>query len=163
MKYARLIFAAVMILILALLIIYSAQDYLLNSPQMKKYRQVFGSSSNVSATDITFKALILSVNQSNHTLRVSIQEEPYNYPRVEIFTGNLPNQTFHKGDLIDVIGIVQGKNQVTATQIWVDEPWKDDLIYLRSLPAIPFVIFLFVRTWKFDRSTWCFERRNKDA
>jgi hypothetical protein len=163
MKFKRLILAAVTIIILILLMIYSAQEYYNNSPQIKKYKQVFSSSEYHNNTDITFKAQIITVNQSNHTLRVSIQEEPYNYPRVVIFTGNLTHQNLKKGDLIDVIGTLQGKNLVTATKIWVDEPWKDDLIYLRSLPAIPFVFYLFFRTWKFDFTTWRFQRRKKDA
>jgi hypothetical protein len=163
MKYTHLTIGIVTILILILLMIYSAQEYSANNPQIKKYEQVFGSIANSNNTVITFRAQIRSVNQSNHTVRVSIEEEPYNYPQILIYTGNLELRGLTKGVLIDVIGTVQGKNQVTVTKVWVDEPWLENLIYLRSLPAIPFVLFLFIRTWKFDVTTRRFQRRRKDA
>lgn len=163
MKYKRLILGVIAILILTLLMIYSVQEYGKNSPQIKKYKQVFLNGEYLNNSEITFKAQIIAVNQSNHTLHVSIQEEPYHYPHVEIFTGNLTIRNLKNGDLIDVIGTLQGKNQITATKIWIDEPWKEDLIYLRSLPAIPFVLYLFFRSWKFDFTTWRFQRRKKDA
>ena len=163
MKHQRLVLGIPAVLILVLLMVYSAQEYAINSPQIKKYEQVFGSSEYHNNTAISFTAQIISVNQSNHTMRVSIQEEPYNYPRVEISMENLTSQSLKKGDLIDVIGTVQGKNSVTVTKIWVDEPWKENLIYVRSLPAIPFVLYLFLRTWRFDFTTRRFQRRKKDA
>jgi hypothetical protein len=163
MKYSRLILGVIAIIILILLMVYSAQEYDNNNPQIKKYKQVFLNAEYLNNTEISFKAQITAINQSNHTLRATIQEEPYNYPKIELYTEHLTIQDLKKGDLIDVIGTIQGKNKIAATQIWLDEAWKGDLVYLRSLPAIPFVLYLFFRTWKFDFSTWRFKRRTKDA
>jgi hypothetical protein len=68
-----------------------------------------------------------------------------------------------KGDVLDIIGILDGQNHVTAQNIWKNEQWKDDLIYVRSLPAIPFALYLFFKTWKFNPKKIRFYRRNKDT
>jgi len=163
MKYKRLILGLIAIFLLITLMIYSFQEYDKNDPQIKKYKQLFKNSENYNNTEISFVAEIITVNKTDHTLRVFIQEEPYNYPSVEINAGDFDIQNLKKGDLIDIIGILHGKNQMTATKIWLNEPWKTDLIYLQSLLAIPFILYLFFRTWKFNTKAWRFERRKINA
>jgi hypothetical protein len=163
MKFKRLILGAVAIFFLIVLMIYSFQGFTKSSPQIQQYQQIFKSPEPPLNTEISFHAQIRSVNQTNQTLRVYIEEPPYNYPLVLIHTGSLAIQNLKKGDLIDVTGVVVGKNQVTMTKLWLNEQWKQELIYLRSLPAIPFVFYLFLRTWKFNPLTLRFERRKKDA
>ena len=143
--------------------IYCFQEYDKNNLQIKKYKILFESSDQYNNTGISFQASIYWVNKTNHTLRVEIEEKPWRYPHITINTGNIDIQNLKKGDLIDVIGILNGKNQMTATKLWLDEPWKADLINLRSLPAIPFVLYLFFRTWKYNTTSWRFERRKKNA
>jgi hypothetical protein len=163
MKYKRIMLGLFAIFLLITLMFYCFQEYDKNDPQIKKYKLIFENSETFNNTEISFLAEITTVNKTNQTLHVSIQEVPYSYPVFEINTGNLDIQNLKKGDLIDIIGIIRGKNQMTATKIWLNEPWKTDLIYIRSLLAVPFVLYLFFRTWKFNTTTWRFERRKKDA
>jgi len=142
---------------------YAYQNAENNDPQIKKYKQIFEHTETYNNTKISFTAEILAIDRINQTLRVFIQERPYTYPQVHINTANLTIDNLQKGDLIDVIAIVHAENKMTATNIWRNEPWKDNLIYLRSLPAIPFALYLFFRTWKFNNQTWRFERRKKNA
>jgi hypothetical protein len=163
MKYIRLILGLMVIILLISLMIYCSQEYAKNDPHIKKCKVLFQSSDYYNNTEISFLASIYWVNKTNHTLRVEIEEQPYRYPYITINTGNIDIQNLKKGDLIDVIGVLNGKNRMTATKLWLDEPWKTDLIYLRSLPAVPFVLYLFFRTWKFNTTSWRFERRKKNA
>lgn len=163
MKHKRIILGLFILLILITSMVYSYQNYEKNAPQLQRYTQIFENPDAYINTEISFNAEILEVDVRNNTVRVFIQERPYTYPQVSIIVEDLELRSLKKGDLIDVIGILNGKNQMTATQLWVNEPWKDMLIYLRSLPAIPFLLYLFIRTWTFNTTTWRFERRNKDA
>ena len=65
------------------------------------------------------------------------------------------------GDTVEVYGTFTGKNQMTADTLLITEQWKNDLIYLRSLPAIPFALYLFFRAYRFNTTTYRFERRQK--
>ena len=163
MKHRRIILGLVVLSILIMSMIYSYQNYEKNAPQIQKYKQVFENPEAYNNTELSFNAEILEVNQRNHSLRVFIQERPYTYPQVYVNIENIEIQNLKKGDLIEVIGVLHGKNNMTATKLWLNEPWKDTLIYLRSLPAIPFVLYLFIRTWTFNTTTWRFERRQKNA
>lgn len=69
----------------------------------------------------------------------------------------------HKLDLIRIYGVLDGTKHITAEEIWIYNQWANDLIYIRSIPAIPFALFLFLKTWKFNRKTFRFERRKRDA
>lgn len=163
MIHQRIILGLIALIILIISMIYSYGNYESNAPTLQKYGQFFEHPASLNNTEISFRAEILAYNRTNHTLRVFIQEQPYTYPQVYINIRSLPPQNLTRGDLIDVIGIIHGNKYITATRLWLDEPWKEDLIYLRSLPAIPFVLYLFLRTWTFNRTTYRFERRQKHA
>jgi hypothetical protein len=163
MKYKRILIGLFVLFLLITSMVYSYQNYERNDPQIKKYTQIFEHPENYDNTKISFKAEILAIDWINQTLRVFIQEKPYTYPQVYLNTGTINTKNLQKGDLIDVIAILHGTNNITATNLWLNEPWKENLIYIRSLPAIPFVIYLFLRTWKFNTQTWRFERRKKNA
>jgi len=163
MKHKRIILGIFTLCLLITSMVYSYQNYETNDPQIQRYKQIFENPETYNNTEISFKAEILAIDRINQTLRVFIQEQPYTYPQVHIITGNISTQNLKKGDLIDVIAILHGTHPMTAKNLWLNEPWKDNLIYLRSLPAIPFIIYLFFRTWKFNNQTWRFERRKKHA
>jgi len=163
MKHKRIILGLFALFLLITSMMYAYQNAESNDPQIKKYKQIFEHTETYNNTKISFTAEILAIDRINQTLRVFIQERPYTYPQVHINTANLTIDNLQKGDLIDVIAIVHAENKMTATNIWRNEPWKDNLIYLRSLPAIPFALYLFFRTWKFNNQTWRFERRKKNA
>jgi hypothetical protein len=163
MKYKRLIHGLIAIIILVFLMIYSFQEYDKNDIHIKKCQLLFESSDIYNNTEISFLADIYTLNKTNHTLLVGIQEKPYNYPFIKVNTGNLDIQNLKERDLIDITGILSGNNQMTATQIWFNEPWKADLIILRSIPAILFVFYLFFRTWRLNTTVWYFEWRKKNG
>ena len=163
MKHIRIILGLFTLILLMTSMVYAYQNYEKNDPQIKKYTQIFEHPEHYNNTKISFKAEILAIDTTNQTLRVFIQEKPYTYPQVHLNTGNLNIQNLQKGDLIDVIVIFHGTDNITVTNLWLNEPWKENLIYLRSLPAIPFVLYLFLRTWRLNTTTWRFERRKKDA
>ena len=163
MRFKRIILGVLLILILIVLMLYSYQEYNKNDVHIKKLTQIFENNEKYNDTEISFLAQVIRIDETNSSIKISIQEKPYRYPLLEISTGNLDITNIKKGDLIDVIGIIDGKNHVTAEKIWLKEPWKVDLIYIRSLPAIPFVLFLFFRTWNFNSKTRRFERRKRNA
>ena len=68
-----------------------------------------------------------------------------------------------KGDAIEITGILDAEKHVTAEKIYILEQWKYNLIYIRSIPAIPFALYLFFTTWRFNKKTLRFERRNNNA
>jgi hypothetical protein len=163
MKHMRIIVGLILLTILIISMVYSYQNYQQNDPHLQQINQLFAHPETYNDTEISFLAQILSIDNTNQTLRALIQERPYTYPQIIINTKNLQIPILQKGDLIDVITIYHGKNTFTATKLWLNEPWKENLIYLRSLPAIPFVLYLFFRTWRFNPATWRFERRKKHA
>lgn len=163
MNHTRIILAALSILLLVGLMIYSFQARYENHPQIQKLTNLFEHPNQWNNTEISFYAEVLSVNTTTRTLRVFIQQRPYTYPQVIINTGELDIQDLKKGDLIDVIGRFHPDNQLTATYLWRNEQWKNNLIYLRSLPAIPLILFVFFKTWTLDTTTWRFKRRNNHA
>jgi hypothetical protein len=162
MKHIRLILGILVIFLLLTSMGYSSQNYQKNDPQIKQYHQFFSDPAPLNNTEISFLGEILSIDQINHSLRIFIQKQPYSYPTLEINTTQVNTQNLKKGDLIDIIARIQGQH-VIATQLWLNEQWKTNLIYLRSLPAIPFALYLFFRTWRFNMTTWRFERRKKNA
>jgi|GEM_PF-1087495 hypothetical protein len=163
MKHTRKILGLLLLSLLIASMVYSYKNYEQNDPYLQKLNQIFTHPEHYNNTEISFIAEILSIDATNHTLRAFIQEKPYTYPQIQINTQNLDIQNLQKGDLIDVITMYTGNSTFTATTFWRNEPWKDTLIYLRSLPAIPFVLYLFFRTWRFNKTTWRFERRNNRA
>jgi hypothetical protein len=88
------------------------------------------------------------------------EHPPYNL--IEVKADHIDN-SFKKGDNLRIFGILDGESHVTAEKITLHEQWKDNLIYIRSIPAIPFALFLFIKTWKFNREKNRFEKREKNA
>lgn len=163
MKYKRPLLILLALLLLLSLMVYSLQNHYSNDPHSHTLHQLFENPQEVNNTKISFYAEVLAVNITTRTLRVFIQERPYTYPQVIIDTGDLDIHHLNKGDFIDVIGMFHADNHITATYLYRTEQWKNDLIYLRSLPAIPFALFLFFRAWTLNTTTWRFERRKKHA
>ena len=163
MKYKRFILGISIILVLFVLMLYSYQEHDKNDVSVKKLTQIFENSEKYNGTEISLSVWVTDINETSNSIRGTIQEKPYKYPIVEIDAGNLNITNIKKGNLIDVIGIVDGKIHISATKIWLNEPWKADLILYRSLLAIPFVLFLFFRTWRFNINTLRFEQRKRDA
>jgi hypothetical protein len=111
-------------------------------------------------TEITFEASIREVNTTSRRISAVIGDPPY-------FVVNIQEKTLDsqlkEDDVIFVVGFLTGNRSMTAEKIFVREPGNDTMIFLISVPAIPFVLYLFFRTWRFNRKTFSFERRQNDA
>ncbi len=109
-------------------------------------------------TKVAVDATVTAVDPTNHTLFIAISKSPQGIIHV---TTTEPVTGAHPGDIVEVYGTFTGKNQMTADTLLITEQWKNDLLYLRSLPAIPFVLYLFFRAYRFNTTTYRFERRQK--
>jgi len=156
MKHKRLILGIFLAIILTLLILYSGLEYNNYDPGIEYIFENFETYNN---TKISFSGVIEEVNTTNQQITISIPRAPY---LMEIKTDTIED-TMQKGDIVEILGVLDGKYHVTAEKILVIQQWKYDLIIIRSLPAIPFALYLFFRKWQFNKKTFRFERRNKDA
>ena len=156
MKYKRMVIGSILILILLSLMFYSNLEYNNNDPGLKYILQNFEKFNN---TNIFFGGKIEEVNITCHEISILTPVRPW-YMRVK-----LPNdiELPEKGDYLEVYGLLDGKSHVTAEKILVIKPWESYLIVIRSIPAIPFALFLFFRTWRFNMKKFRFELRKKDA
>jgi len=157
----RLIIGLILLILLISFMVYSSQEYYHNDLQYKRYTQLFDDPGALNNKVLSFSAIIRSVDTTNQTLQVFLKTDPFEFPAVEISTRNLKVQSLKQGDQIDVIGVVHGKGLITASQLWLVEPWEPAAVYVRSLLAIPFIAYLFLSTWALDTSTWFFDRRKK--
>ena len=109
-------------------------------------------------TELIFNAKIKVIDKTNQTLKANIGDPPYYL--ITIITDGIEN-SLHERDIIFVVGILNGKNHVIAKKIFIKNKWNDYLIIISSIPAIPFALYLFFRTWKFNRKTLTFQQRRK--
>ena len=114
---------------------------------------------NYNNTEISFKGVIEKVNTNDNQLRIIIPRTPY---ILDIKTDAI-TETMHPGNQIEILGILNGRYRVTAEKTLVVEKWKADLVIIRSLPAIPLALYLFFRTWRFNKKIYRFERRKSNA
>jgi hypothetical protein len=133
--------------------VYSRLEYDNHNYGLKYILQHFDTFNN---TKISFDGFVTEVNVTNHLIYLETAVQPW-FIEVKI-PGNqkLPQ----KGDFVEIYGTLNTRDYVTAEKIFINTPWQKDMIYLRSLPAIPFAFFLFYKTWKFSRKKIRFERRN---
>ena len=156
MKNKRFIQGIFLTVILTLLILYSGLEYNNHDPSIEHILENFETYNN---TKISFSGVIKEVNTTDQQITISIPQTPY---VMKIKTDTI-DETMQKGNLVEILGVLDGKYHVNAEKILVIERWKSDLIIIRSLPTIPFALYLFFRTWHFNKKTFRFERRNKDA
>jgi len=156
MKHKRLISGIFLAVILASLILYSGIEYNTYDPSIEYILENFETYNN---TKISFSGIIEEVNETNQQITISIPRTPY---LIEIKTDTIEDN-MQKGNIVEILGVLDGKYHVNAEKILVIERWKSDLVIIRSLPAIPFALYLFFRIWRFNKKTLRFERRDKDA
>jgi len=153
MKHKRLVLALFPVVILSLLMIYSGLEYNHYNPGIKYILQNFDTFNN---TRIYFDGQVSQVDETHHTISIGVPVEPWLLEIKIPSTENIPQ----KGDFVEIYGTLNTKDYVTAEKILISQPWQIDLIYIISLPAIPFAVYLFFKTWKFDRKKIRFVRRN---
>jgi len=142
--------AAFSISMLLLLMSYSYIEHDEKDPDMA---YIMKNSEKFRGKEIDFAGRVVSFNGSAVCLR--IMEPPYGIINV---TGKILNASLHKGDVVEVLGIYEVDN-VVAEKIFVIKSFAYRLIFFRSLPAIPFVAYLFFKKWKFNFKKLRFEER----
>ena len=157
MKHKRFILGIFLAGILILLMLYSSLECNNKDPGIRHILENFEMYNN---TKVSFTGEIAGVNRTNKTLTIWLKEPPYSLMIIEI--DNLECD-LQEGNIVEILGVLDGEKHVTAEKILASTRWQYDLIYIRSLPAIPFALYLFFRTWKFNSKTWRFERRRKNA
>ena len=159
MRHKRKILGFVLIIILISLMIYSSLE------NEKETYDIFYIFENHQKDDnkILFTGEITEINYSYGTIILRLSNPPYDQKKIKIEDLERHKYNPKKGDILEILGIkTEGKN-ITVVKILIFERWKHDLIYIRSLPAIPFALFLFFKTWRFNKKTYRFERRKQNA
>ena len=165
MRHKRLFLGFFLLFILIILMIYGNQEYDNKALITQKYQHIFQNFEEYNHSQISFSVSVKKIDEHNQTIIVFLEESPYSYPLIDINVKNLDYNVSNlkKEDIVDIIGILDGTNHVTANHIWKQDQWKNDLVYIRSLPAIPFVLYLLFKTWKFNPKKIRFYRRDVDT
>jgi hypothetical protein len=153
MKHTRLILGFILILLLFLLMLYYSLDHNNHDPDTQ---YILDHYEEFTTTKVKLDAVVKSVDITNNTLYVQISSSPEGI--ILVYTTEQLT-TARQGDQVEVYGTFISRNQMIAEKLLISGGWKYDLIFLRSLPAIPFVLYLFLRTYRFNLDTCRFERR----
>ena len=151
----RLIIGFILVIILFSLFIYSSIENDKHDPDIGYILENFEKFNN---TEIRLGGKIKDINLSKQIIIIKIGEPPYKNIEIDIENIDFEGEI---GDIVEVLGVLDSPKHVTAKKILVTPDWKNTLIYVRSLPAIPFVLYLFFRAWKFNKKEFRFERREK--
>jgi hypothetical protein len=153
MKHPRLIFGTILILLLFSLMLYYSVEVDNHDPDIQ---YILDHYEEFTINKVGFDAVVHSIDTANNTLYVAVS--PYPQGIIQVNT-TAPLTETHPGDPVEVYGTFTGKNQMTADTLLFYDQWQYNLIFLRSLPAIPFALYLFFRTYRFNTKTYQFERR----
>jgi hypothetical protein len=137
--------------------LYYSLDYNHHDPDTQ---YIFDHFEQFNGTKVMFTDEVKNVDKTNNTISIQIGSSPKSIILINT-TENVT--TIQQGDIVEVYGVLTSRNTMTAEKLFISERWKSDLIYIRSLPAIPFAVYLFFSTWRFNPSTRRFEQRQKHA
>jgi len=157
MTHKRFILGITLVFLLFMLMLYYSLDHNNHDPDA---RFILDHYEEFTTTKVHFDGVITNVDITNNTLRVQVTWSPEDI--ILVSTTESLNTT-QQGDVVEVYGTLTSRNHMTAEKLLISEHWKYNLIFVRSLPAIPFVLYLFFRTWRFNPGTFRFERRKKHA
>ena len=155
MKHTRLILGIILILLLFALMSYYSLDHNNHDPDPK---YIIDHYKQFNTTKVTLTGDVKNVDRTNHTLLIQLSSSPGD---ILLVSTTEPLNSTQPGDVVEVYGTLSSGTHITAETVLISERWKNNLIYVRSLPAIPFALYLFFSTWRFNRSTRRFERRQK--
>ena len=157
MSHRRFFIGCFLLSLLLLLMVYYSLDYNNYDPDSQ---YIFKHFEQFNTTKVTLIGEVKDVDRTNNTLLIQIGQSPPKGIILLISTTENLNTT-QQGDNIEVYGVLTSKNSITAEKLLISERWAYSLIFIRSLIGIPFVLYLFFRTWRFNRKTYRFERREK--
>jgi hypothetical protein len=75
----------------------------------------------------------------------------------------LTSQAVQRGDSIALVGTLEPEHQLRAVSMYVAPRLLSELVYLRSLVALVFVVALFFVGWKFDWRRFVIRPRGKGS
>lgn len=157
MKHKRFILGIALFFLLFIIMLYYSLDHNNHDPDA---RFILDNYEEFITTKVYFDGVITNVDIKNNTLWVQVTWSAEDI--IVVSTTESLNST-QQGDVVEVYGTLTSRNHMTAEKLLITQRWKYDLIYVRSLPAIPFVLYLFFRTWRLNPDTHRFERRKNHA
>ena len=159
MRHKRKIFGFILLFILILLMIYSSLEY---EKRQFDILNIFESGEEQNP-ELIFTGEINEIDHTEKIITIQLSSPPYSLKKIKIKNLESLDYIPKKGDIAEILVKKSEDNNLTAVKMLIFERWKHDLIYLRSLPAIPFALFLFFRTYQFNKKTYRFERRKHSA
>jgi hypothetical protein len=157
MNHRRFFLGCFLLSLLILLTVYYSLDHNNHDPDNQYILDHF---EQFNMTSVTMDGVVTNVDRTNNTLQVQVTQSP----KSTIIVSTTENvSTTQKGDTVEVYGVLTSRNHVTAEKLLISSRWASELIYVRSLPAIPFALYLFFRSYRFNRTTRRFERRQHHA
>lgn len=157
MKHHRLLLGSLLLLILLSLMGYYTLEHNYHNPGPQ---YILDHVEDFINTKVVLSGEITHVDKTNHTLLVQVTSAPDSI--IQVTTTDSLTRT-QPGDVIEMYGTLTSRKQMNAESILIFDQWNNTLIYLRSLPAIPFVLYLFFKAYRFNPSTYRFERRKPDG
>jgi hypothetical protein len=157
MQHKRLTLGIILILFLFSLMLYYSLDHNNHDPDTQ---YILDHYEEFTTTNVQLDGVVKNVDKTNGTLLMQLSQPPQS--TLLVSTKESLN-TAQPGDIVEVYGTFISSNHMNAEKLLISEQWKYDFIYIRSLPAIPFALYLFFRAWRFNRNTFRFERREKHA
>ena len=134
MKYKRVTVGLLLIIVLLLLMTYHSLDYNNHDPDIN---YILENSEIYINTTVAFTGEIKTITTHNQTMTIQLTTPS---PLTITIPAQIIEKTPQQWDIIEILGVLTKQNQVTAQAVMVMQRWKFDLIYIRSLPAIPFAL-----------------------
>lgn len=155
MKHQRLILGTILIVLLFSLMLYYSLEHNNHNPDNQ---YILDHYEEFITTKVKLEGMIKNVDKTNNTLLIRVSSSPNSTILVSTTESLLTTQ---RGDIVEVYGNFTNRSHMTAEKLLISEGWKNALIFIRSLPAIPFALYLFFKTYRFNPDTCRFERRQK--
>ena len=155
-KHRRVIIALSILFILFLLCAYyqANHEYHREYPSVKiivtDYAKYIGETTSISGE-------VVGVHSTTFQLL-----DRYDKDKNAIFTvlpGSHIDVDVDIGDKVEVLGTLNPDYQISAEEIIVLKKWKHEFVYIRSFIALIFLLFVFMRNWKFDHKLKLFRKK----
>ena len=141
---SRAIIALSLLLILSLLCAYyqTNHEYHREYPSVKNivanYEKYIGETTSISGEVVGVHSTTFQLLEKCDDKNTIFTVLPNSYVDVDI------------GDKVEVFGTLGPNYQISTEKIIVSKRWKHEFVYIRSFIALIFLIFVFMRNWKFD-------------
>ena len=155
--HKRFIIGILLFLLLFTLMLYYSLEHNNHDPDPQ---YILDNYQKFTTTKVRLDGVVTDVDRTNNTLRIQVNQASGRHILISTME---PLNTTQQGDVVEAYGTLISPNHMNAEKLLISQRWKHDLIYVRSLPAIPFALYLFFRTWHFNPDARRFERRKNHA